>query len=496
MTPSDSTTRRRFALLAGLALLAYAAWVGVHTSPVAAGSDSAGYLLSAKLLTEGRLATPLRTLPDFPPAKAWEYTPLGMIHSPRMDGLVPTYPIGLPLCYAVASTLAGWTLGPILVATLMACGAVAGTYLVARELQVRRDFAALSAAALAVCPLVFFTTLQPMSDTSSACWNAAAVWCALRARRTGSGRWSAAAGAALAVTVLIRPANLLMLPVLVVLIARPRLLAAAFAGGLPGAVFLGWYHHALYGSVLVTGYGSVWGMFGTEHAAPSLHKYLVWVPAFLPLSVLAVALGPWLPWRARGREVGALLLWVVAYGGFYAFYPPTHEHRWYLRFILPMFPGLLALAALGLEGVLARMPEARRVVVRPATVALLAGVTLAAGWHHWRHSRLAELETHAAIYRDIPAWADATQPPGAIILTQYPSCSFYFYTDRAILRSDVLTPARFAELAAIARAAGHPVLAIVTREDDELTLPQRLPGNWSEVRRFGDFGVWQLEAAR
>jgi hypothetical protein len=488
---------RRFTILALAALLAYAVLVGVHTSPVAAGSDSAGYLFSAKLLSEGRLTAPMRTLPEFPPADVFEYTPLGMIYSERLGALIPTYPIGLPLFYALAALPAGWTLGPILVATLMACGAVVFTYQLVRELGVGRDLAVLAAAGLAVCPLVFFTTFQPLSDTASACWNAAAVWCALRSRRAAPGgsawSWGVAAGAAFAITVLIRPANMLLLPVLVVLLGRPRLLAAAELGGLPGALFLGWYHHTLYGSVLTTGYGSVWGMFGADHVVPSLQKYLAWVPAFLPLSVLAVGLAPWLPWRSRGREIAALVFWIVGYGAFYAFYPPTHEHRWYLRFILPMFPALLALAVVGAEHVLARLPAARRAIVRSTTVAVLAGLTLGAGWHHWMRSRLDELERHNEVYRTIPTWADASLPRDAVIITQYPSCSFYFYTDRVILRSDVLTRARFAELASIARAGGRSVYAIVTRADDERTLTERLPGRWSEVERFGDFGVFQLQ---
>lgn len=490
-----STSSRAFLLACGAALLAYALALAMHTSPVAAGSDSAGYLLSARLLTEGRLSMPLRTLPEFPPEDFFEYTPLGMIFSERLGALIPTYPIGLPLFHALGSTLAGWTLGPILVATLMACGAVVFTYLAARELDVGREIAGLAALALGVCPLVFFTTFQPMSDTASTCWNAAAVFCALRASRGGTARWSLAAGAALAITVLIRPANLLLLPVLVILLAQPRRLAWAFVGGLPGALFLAWYHHALYGSVLVTGYGSVWSMFGSAHVAPSLHKYVVWVPAFLPVSVLALALGPWLPWRTRGREIAALVLWAIAYGGFYAFYPPTHEHRWYLRFILPMFPALLILAALALEHALGRMRANHRAVARPAALALLTGITLASAWHQGSRARLGELEKHTDLYREIPTWADAALPREAILLTQYPSCSFYVYTERAVLRSDVLKPARFATLAALARSQARPVYAIVTSDDDERTLSTRLPGTWIEEKRFGPFGVWRLSDA-
>lgn len=488
--------RHRFATTLLAALLLYAVLVASQTSPVAAGSDSAGYLLSARLLTEGQLSTPLRTVPGFPPAEVWENTPLGMIFSERAGALIPTYPVGLPILYAIAGTVAGWHWGPILVATAMACGAALFTFLCVRRVGVRREIAGPVAVALAACPLVFYTTFQPLSDTASVCFNAFAVACALRAGGTRSLAWSLGAGAGLAAAVLVRPSNLLLAPALVVALGHWRPLAGAILGGLPGALGLAWYHHALYGSVTTTGYGSVWGMFGGEHILPSLRKYLIWVPAFLPVGAIGVLALPWLPWRERRREITAMLLWVLAFFLFYAFYPPTHENRWYLRFVLPAFPALLALAGLALEAVLVPLQPRPCAVVGRWAIACALAASLGTSVYHWRSARLGELAEGAAVFRDLPQWVDAHLPQDAILLTLHHSCAFYVYTDRAIVRSDVIKPARFAALAAHAREQGQGVYAVVTRADDEPSLPERLPGTWAIEKRFGDFGVWRLVAGR
>lgn len=477
-------------------LAGYAALVASHTRPVAAGADPAGYLLSAGLLAEGRLTTAMRELPGFPPEEKWEYTPLGAIYSERLDALVPTYPVGLPLAYAASARLLGWHWGPVLIATVFACGAVAATYLVSRECGAGRAMSAAAAVALGACPLLLHASFQPLSDPAAACTTALALAFALRARRIGSRGWAAAAGLALACAVLLRPTNALALPAIALALGRPRLLAAAFVGGFPGAVFLGWYQHALYGSVMETGYGPVWALFDPAHVAPALRKYAVWLPAFLPLAVLAPVLAPWLPWRSRWREIAVLLLGFLAVAGFYAFYRHTHEIRWFLRFLLPGLPALLALAALAGESLLDRLAPARRESFRRAAAALAVATSLGTGIHHWRAENLADVGRDLEGFREAAAWTDAHLPRDAVILTLYTSGTFYVYTGRPVLRSDVIKPRRFAALAALAAGNDWPVYAVVARGADEPSLAARFPGVWAEVRRFGrdgELGLWRLD---
>ena len=92
-----------------------------------------------------------------------------------------------------------------------------------------------------------------------------------------------AAGAAFAAAVLTRPTNLLLAPALVVLIGwKPRQLLAFVAGGLPGAAWLAWYNHALYGHPLASGYGNIGAAFGVRYGAPTALHFGKWLALLLP----------------------------------------------------------------------------------------------------------------------------------------------------------------------------------------------------------------------
>lgn len=485
--------RHRFRIAFSLGLVAYAAFVAAHTSPVASGSDSAGYLLSARLLTEGRLTTALRTVPDFPPVESWENTPLGMIYSDQGGALVPTYPVGMPLLHAASSAVFGWHWGPVLVATLMAVGALLATFACIRALHVRRELALVGAAALAACPLVFYTTFQPLSDTASAFAVALTLFLALRAGERRSAAWAVAVGASVAFATLLRPSNILVVLPAVVALRGPRLWLAAVAGGLPGALFLGWYQYVQYGGVLSTGYGPVWEVFALSNVAPSLHQYLVWLPVFLPVGAAGMLMLPWLPWRSRAREIAVLLMAVLGFAMFYAFYAPTHESRWYLRFVLPACPAWIALAMLALESILVPLPTARcRVIGRSAVAAALA-VSVGFGAYHWHTEGLGKLARNETSFRELPEWVDARAPRDAVILTLYASGSFYFYTERAIVRSDVIKPERLAALVQVARRDGRAIYAAVVSGYDDAVLRVPVEGAWREERTFGRFTLWRLE---
>ena len=95
-------------------------FLAAYFAPVPAGSDSSGYFNGARLLLQGRLATPPRAIGGFAASSPWIYTPHGFTPEGRQPGLTPTYPLGLSLHYALAAKLAGWTWGPTLVAVLAA----------------------------------------------------------------------------------------------------------------------------------------------------------------------------------------------------------------------------------------------------------------------------------------------------------------------------------------------------------------------------------------
>ena len=166
--PQRAPLMRR--ILPAAFLLGYAVFLAAYFAPVPAGSDSSGYFNSARLLAEGRMSTPLRTLPGFEPSTPWVYTPHGFTPEGRQPGLTPTYPSGLPLQYVLAVKAAGWKWGPTLVAVLASVMGVVLTFFILRELEVRESLAFAGAALLAVSPLFLQASFTPMSDVPATAW--------------------------------------------------------------------------------------------------------------------------------------------------------------------------------------------------------------------------------------------------------------------------------------------------------------------------------------
>lgn len=488
------TSRFRIDAFAGtaFALLAlYAVLLLTHATDVAGGADSAGYLTSARLLTQGELTIPARTIPELPADDMWPYTPLGMIATADQT-LRPTYPVGLPLHFAAAASVAGWTWGPKLVTVLGAIGAIVFTYLCARELGVRRSLAATAAACLGLSAVLIFSSIQPLSDTLSLAWNAAAFACALRARRERWFAWSAACGAAVAMAVLVRPTDALIIPSLCLVLWHWRRLLGAFVGGLPGALFLLWYNKALYGSPFVTGYGSIQGMISAAWVGATLPMYAAWLPRLLPIGVLALLVAPWLPWRSAWRELLALGLWFAAFAGFYAFYSCTHEVWWYMRFILPAFTAPAVAAALGCER-MASLPAANRSAwPRILLVALPLLVTAWINRDILKRQGVWNMADEQRPYKELSLWARDHLPADAVVFTLHASCSLYFYSDLAVIRSDIIKPERFVPLRERLHASGRPAYALLNKYEDESRRQEQIPGDWEEIHRIGNFSLWRL----
>lgn len=266
---------RWFVWLGLLALAAYAVFLARNTTVAAGGSDSSGYLNSARLLASGRLQSELRVPPEFGAGETLNrahFTPNGFFPHPNNPHLPPTYPPGLPLHFAAAAKVAGCNLGPWIVELGGAVAAVWLCYLVARELGLDPALAAAGAIALAVCPLFLFTSFPPLSDTLATAWCLATVFAALRARQGLA--WAAGCGVFLAIAVLVRPTNIVILPALLVLIGFEwrRFLALAVPG-LPFALWLGYYNHALYGGAMRSGYGE-WKLANSTEAGekPALQE--------------------------------------------------------------------------------------------------------------------------------------------------------------------------------------------------------------------------------
>lgn len=495
-------------LIAGL-LAAYAGFIAWYHAPYAGGSDSSGYINSAQLMLEGKGSTPLRLPKDMPPdlVRKDAFIPLGFRLGPGETGMVPTYPPGLPLHLAAIGWLTGLETASRILAVATALAFFALLYLTGREFGLRPGWSFGVATLGALSPLTLLYALQPMSDLLAGVWALATILCALRARRGTA--WAVAAGAVLAVAVLVRPTNLLLVvPALLALPFQPRAWIAFGLGGLPGAIFLGGYNHALYGATLTSGYGEVGLLFSWQHLLPTLWHYAVWVPVVASPLVFA---GLALPWaRLPRRDKLVLGAWAGAIFGLYSAYSYTNDTWWYLRFVLPAVPAVGLAAALVLQA--APLPswflasrllppgtpadEVARGRVWQIPLALL-GFVLATGWMlQWAGKfQLSGTELDERPYPLTARWISQSLPADAVLLGQQVSGAMLHYTSVPVLIPHYFNPEACARFEVWLARNRRPLYAALY-PNEEAMVWEKFPGHWEKVVQIRHTTIWRRTAPK
>ena len=485
---------RWFVWLGVIALAGYALFLGTHTTVVAGGSDSSGYLNSARLLATGRLQTKVRVPPEFgEPSEAGRkhFSPAGFNTFPGNPHLTPVYPSGLPLHFALAGKLLGWNAGPFLVQLLAALGAVWLCYRLGRELGIDYTLSAAGAAMLAVFPVFLFTSIQTLSDTLATTWTLIALLCGLRAR--ASACWAMTCGAALAIGVLVRPTNLTLAPALVVLVGlNVRRLAWFVAGGVPGAAWLAFYNHQLFGGALHSGYGNIYADFGLQHFWPSVRHFTRWILLFLPAVMLAFPFAALMDRLGRKRELFALVLAAAAFIGLYLFYEIFRDDWWCLRYILPAIASLIPAGLLGAEA-LARGPGSRWPrAFRPAFALVLTVWAVGNSWHWTKRLSVFQVPKYEQAYADAARAVRVQAPPGALVVCAQLSGALYYYTDLPTLIFDAITPEEFAQYTLRARSANRAIYAVLFDVEEERALRTYCPGSWKKLSSVANISIWVL----
>jgi len=483
VAPSSNPTPVLLRWIGLIALLSYAIFLSRYASVAAGGSDTSGYLSSARLLAAGRLQSELRVPVEFgDPANLTRrhFIPLGFDALPGNPHLAPTYPVGLPLHLAVAGKLAGWKLGPLVVELAAALGALVLCFAIGRELELDPWLAAAAAVMLAAFPVFLFTSIQPLSDTLATTWCAAAFWAGLRARVNVL--WALACGAAVGMAVLVRPSNAVLLPALVVLLGWDwRRLALATAGGLPAAAWLAYYNSVLYGSPYTSGYGPIDEAFALRYGSTTFLHFAYWLAVLLPAVVLVL---PWLAIRREQLRVWlALFLWFGAFAGLYTFYEVSQNTWWCLRFILPGIPALL------IAGLLALNRWKPRLRIGAAFVLMAWAVACALFWVPRLHPLL--MKEYEGLYPALCARARAVLPPDALIASSAATGALYHYTGFATLRWDQVTREEFAGYTALLAKSKRPFYAILFEGVEDEALKERIPGPWTKVDAVKNVTFWR-----
>ena len=474
-------------LVAGI--VCYAAFLWRYVSPYAGGSDSSGYLNSARLLAQGRFFAEPRVLPGFSAREFGEFShvPLGFVLRGD-DQMAPTYPIGYPLQLLVAAGF-GWSRAVTVlnVCTVIGSGWILFAY--CRKLGISKGLAVGGVGLLWACPLFIFSAIQPMSDLSALGWSLVILYSALKAREGRS--WGILCGAALGFAVLVRPTNLLLgVPLLVALGFHYRSWLAVAIGGLPSAVFFGYYNARLYGSPWTTGYRDVSGLFRWEYLWPNLLHFSHWIPVLLsPLIVLGLAA----PFVAGARQRGAVVLaaWAATLISFYAFYFHSGETWWYLRFILPAFPALIVAVLFVLEAIW-RVSRPRSM---PAVTVGLALLLMGAiGWQARQLSRLdvLHLEINERSYPQAARWAKNNLPAESAIFCMQVSGAFFYYTDFLLFRWEQVAPEKYNGLLETIARQNRPVYAALYAFETAEAFGQ-IGGHWTKLATVGQVTFWQRE---
>jgi hypothetical protein len=446
---------------------------------VAGGSDSYCYLNQAELFTQGRVLDrePLAADREWP-GNVWSFSAAGHIPARSPGYYAPICPAGYPFLLAAARTIFGRT-GMFWVTPLMGGLAVYLAFVLGRRLA--GPAAGLLTALLTACsPVVLYQIVQPMNDVP-----AMAMWLAALALATASRPApvprTALAGLAAAYALTIRP-NLVPLAVVAGFGAallppgqtpaqRVKLLIVFGLSSVPGVLTVMAIQNAMYGSPFASGYGDLDKLFTAANIPPNLARYPRWlIEVHTPL-IAGAAAAPFVVNRAARREA----IWLLAFAAVtFALYLPyvVFDAWWYLRFVLPAIPLLIALAAAVVVELLRRTPLGLRAFAFGALCIALP-VTFVTNAVE-REAFL--LWQHEARFRAAGEYVAAALPPNAILVTNHHSGSARFYAGRRTVGWGDIPAGRLAEALDFLRARGlKPYLLF--EEWEEPQFRQRFAGD-------------------
>lgn len=470
-----------FAVPAAVILAVY---LGVHYgSFAAAGSDSYGYLSQARLWLSGIPRVEQPWVQDFAwPNREWVFSPIGYRPFSPDGTIVPTYPPGLPLLFAMFLGTLGEN-GPFYVAPLLGGVTVGLTYLLGKEAAGNTTVAALAALMVLASPVFLTHILVPMSDVPAAAgWTLMAVL-VLKERTLPAGIVSGA-------TLLIRP-NLVLMALVPVFAWRGRRepLVRYAVGIVPGLAAVMIINTFLYGGPLTTGYGSLSESYALSSLPMNVRNYVAWlVQTQTPLVLLALV-----PLFARGalREdrgavspraclaaiVGLTFLSYLFYANF--------DHWFYLRFLLPAYPVLFVLVAVALRWLALKLPVAARV---PA-VALACAVMIPFGVNVARRENVFNVAAYEQRHVRAAREVESRTPADAIVLAVQHSGSVRYYANRITLRYDWLAENALDSALRDAAAKGHRAYLVVDDWEEKEFRDRFSPANragrldWAPIAR-------------
>lgn len=474
--------RRAVTAIASLALIGYALFLLFHSSVVAAGADSSGYLNQARLWRAGHLVVPIPMVDRLGLSHEFDgaFAPLGFMGGTTPGTIVPTYPPGFPLHLAIAEAAGGrGAIGAVV--PLCAAGSAVLLFLLARMLGVSRAWAIAGTVSLCLSSVVIFQSVQPMTDVPAMFWSLATI---VLVMKSGNRRvLAAAAGAAFAIGVLVRPTNILLLPAALILLRR-RDIGVFALGGAPFALLLLATNEVLFGSPFKSGYGPLSEMVTLSNINERLPHYSMWLAILFPLFFPFGLIG--LSERSVSPRVRlALLAWFAPFFVFYCFYSP-YEAWWYTRFLLPAVPPVILLLCIAFGHQGKQYPLVRNAGAIAVTLLVIAaGLGTGAYFEPW------DVADGEAVYREAVLKFRPLLPRDGVVLATQLSGALFYYAGHGVTRLDYLDPSKFEQVREAARIRHIPIHAILFRPEEDL-LRERAPGDWVPIARFRAARLYQF----
>ena len=458
--------------IAALAALLLATFGVVRGTWAVGGSDSSCYALMAQALALGDLQPYSALAVEAPwPDASRTLAPGGFIPSPvRPDAASPVCAPGMSVLMAPLAAMFGgdaiFWLVPLSGAVL-----VMSAFLIARRLGGGMA-GAVAAVLTATSPIVLYQVVQPMNDVLTA-----ALWIAAFALLLGEFHFSS--GLILGVAILVRP-NLAPLALVAAVIpfvvkqARPsRASVAVIAAALPGVAVMVWLNHALYGSVVASGYGDPTRLFSVANVGDNLGNF---GRAIFQTQNIVPALGLLAPvvFKDERRQLSIVLLAAaLVVTAIYALYQPYPEW-WYLRFLIPALVLLLVLASAVAVEIATRARMRGVVPIAVVVVAILAARAAA-------ERQAFDLQRLEGRYRDSAQLVVDRLPANAVLITVWQSGSMRFHANRESVMWDSLDPAWLDPAVTWLNARGlQPYFLLERREEAEFR---------DRFRRHSSFGA-------
>ena len=429
--------------------------------PTIGGADSYGYVSASELIARGSLIAeaPIAEWLSAPNRMAIT-APLGWAPAPDGSGIVPAYPLGLPVLMALFTAIGGS--GAVFF--VAPCAGVITLLLVYRLASSWYDAATalLATALVAWNPLLIAYAKQPMSDVPAAMWMVLALCLAIRSTPRSAFGAGLAAGAA----VITRPALLFAAAAIVLAAHRgdspPRRAAMSAAGLAIGLGLQMAIQNYLFGSPFSTGYGDTSALFSFSHITTNLGIFAKhgWIVVG-PLWILGLVIGVFAS-RPEPRSKPAMVFCAVLTP--YLFYLPF-DHWETLRYLLP---GLVPVTVTVADGLMHFARTPRQHVATAVILCAFVAVAVVQSELLLRRSSVWDIAAVEARYPLAGEWINVNTPANSVVLANQHSGSLRWYGMRQTLRWDFIAPDDLATI--VGEVESHGAAVYVALEGNEVEM--------------------------